>query len=396
MGGFSEFIAIRPKPGACALFACTVFFLFVVSGCKKEEAAPPPPPSVVTAVPLVQDVPVWQEWIGSLTGVVNASILPQVSGYVQSQDYQDGASVNKGQVLFRIDPSIYKDQLGQAQARLAEAQAQWKQADYNRNLYKPLAAENVVSKQKYEDAVLSAQSAQADILAAEAAVSLAARNLSYTTVVSPVDGVASIAAVQVGDLVSPSGKVMTTVSSIDPIRIDFAVTEREWLERSGKGEQGEQGGGVLEPGNELTVILSDGMVYPLKASVTAVGRAFASDTGTLSVQATVANEKSLLRPGMFVRVKSLAGMKKNALTVPQKAIFSTQGRFFVVVAGEGGRAEAVPVLAGPVQGINQVVEPVVSGALTPQSRVVIDGVQDAMMAASRGGVLLESGAEKNE
>ena len=382
MGNFQKFDVIYPKSGAWLLLACALAF----SGCKKEEDAPPPLPRVVTGSPSVQDVPVWQEWIASVTGVVNASILPQVSGYVLSQDYKNGVFVKKGDLLFSIDPAIFKAQLAQAQARMDQAKAQWKQADYDQNLYKPLAAENVVSKQKYEDALLSSQAALADIAAAEAAVSQATLNLSYTKLVSPIDGIAGIATVQVGDLVSPSGKVMTQVSSMNPIQIDFAVTQREWLQNSK----------VIKPGAEVTIMLSDRETYPAKAVVSSIGREFAYDTGTIGVQATVENGKSILRPGMFVRVKALVDTIEKALVVPQKAIYSTQGRFFVVVVGEDSKAEVVPVSTGPTVGINQVIVPVEANTVNEQSLVVVDGVQEAMMAASRGLHVKEMDSEKSK
>ncbi|MEG1740657.1 MAG: efflux RND transporter periplasmic adaptor subunit [Akkermansia sp.] len=375
-----------------SLFSCEIFSskarvcAFVVGalllvGCKPASKEVAQPAVVSVTHPVLADVPIWREWIGTLTGMVNASILPQISGYVQSQNYDNGAFVKKGDVLFRIDQTLFLDEVDGAAAKLAEAKAQWQQAEYNKNLYKPLSADNVVSKQQYENAVLSAQASQANILAAQANLSLAQRNLNYTVVTSPIDGIAGIASVQVGDLVSPSGKVLSEVSSVNPIRIDFAVTQKQWLE-----QEGTKNG--IRQGAQVDLIFSNGSIYPHPAKVIAIDRAFDLSTGTIMIQAQVDNAELLLRPGMFVRVRALMSMDKNVLTVPQKAIYSTQGRFFVVIINENNKPEMVPVEAGAMEKGSQVIRAIIPNSVTVDSRVVVDGIQQAMMDSARGDATL--------
>lgn len=148
------------------------------------------------------DIPVTGSWVGHLDGVDNASIVPQITGYLQTQNYANGAIVKKGEVLFRIDDSTFKDQVSRAKATLEQAQAQLQQLNYDAEIYKPLAAENAISKQKYEDTRLSAIAAEAQVQQATAALALAEKNLSYTVLYAPFDGIAGISKTNIGDLVS--------------------------------------------------------------------------------------------------------------------------------------------------------------------------------------------------
>lgn len=325
------------------------------------------------------DAPVLREWVGHLTGTVNASILPQISGYLKSQDYNNGALVKKGDVLFRIDEQPFHDQVLQAEARLAEAKAQLQKQEYDKNIYAPLAAKDIVSKQKYEDTALAAEAAKATLLASQAALSLAQQNLSYTVITSPIDGVAGIAAVQQGDLVSPEGKAMAEVSSINPVRLNFSVTQKEWLEQA--GGQGDKQQGIMN-GSELEVILPNGKTYPHKAHVVAIDRAFNPTTGTIQVQADLPNEQSLLRPGMFVRARARIGEEQHALTVPAQAVISMQGHFFIVTLNEQNKPHIIPVNVGEIVGNRQVIIPLVPDSISLNSRVVVEGTQQAMIAAT--------------
>lgn len=373
MGDFFKFGICGARLGFCVMSSS----IFLLSSCDPGEKEQPPPALVSVVQPQLADVPVWREWVGTLTGTVNASIVSQVDGYVKSQDYANGASVKRGDVLFRIDDSLFRDTLDQATAKLAEAKAQWQQAEYNKNLYKPLAVENVVSKQQYENAVLSSQAAQANILAAQAEVNLSQRNVDYTVVVSPIDGIAGIATVQVGDLVSPSAKVLTTVSSVSPIFLNFAVTEKEWL-----GQTGSDKG--VQQGSKVDIIMPTEVKYPQQAEVVAIDRAFDSSTGTVLVQAQVSNDRLLLRPGMFVRVRALIDTQRDVLIVPQKAIYSTQGRFFIVTLDASNKPHMIPVTTGASLGDQIAIKALVPNTVSADSRVVVSGLLQAIRASAKG------------
>ena len=323
------------------------------------------------------DIPVTGSWVGHLDGVDNASIVPQITGYLQTQNYANGAIVKKGEVLFRIDDSTFRDQVSKAKATLAQAQAQLQQLNYDAEIYRPLAAENAISKQKYEDTRLSALAAEAQVQQAAAALALAEKNLSYTVLYAPFDGIAGISRTNIGDLVSPESGPLAVVSSVNPIRVNFAVTQQEWIQQAGKN--GNEG---VQTGSKLDITLKDGTKYPEQATVVAIDRAFNPQTGTIRVQANLPNADYLLRPGMFIIATARLATVKNALTVPAKSLLSTQGRFFVIVLDEGNHPSIIPVQAGTQLGDRQQVTPLKPDSLTPQSTVVVDGLLQAE-AASR-------------
>lgn len=343
-------------------------------------------PTLTYEHPVAMDIPVKGSWVGHLDGVDNASIVPQVTGYLQTQNYSNGAVVKKGEVLFRIDDTVFKDQVTKAQATLEQSQAQLQQLNYDLQIYKPLAAENAISKQKYEDTRLSAIAAEAQVREATAALELAKKNLSYTILYAPFDGIAGISKTNIGDLVSPESGALAIVSSVDPIRVNFAVTQQEWIQQAGKN--GDEG---IRTDSKLDITLKDGSTYPEQATVVAIDRAFNPQTGTIRVQANLPNRDYLLRPGMFIIATAQLATVKNALTVPAKAILSTQGRFFVVTLDENNRPSIVPVQAGAQIGERQQVTPLKPDSLTPQSKVVVDGLLQAGGGHPESGRPPESG-----
>lgn len=360
----------------CSIFTFS-FLILLLPGCKKAEQAAPEPPTLTYEHPVLMDLPVKGSWVGHLDGVDNASITPQVTGYLQTQNYSNGAVVKKGEVLFRIDDSTFKDQVSRAQATLEQAQAQLQQLNYDIQIYKPLAAENAISKQKYEDTRLSAIAAEAQVKEANAALELAKKNLSYTVLYAPFDGIAGISKTNLGDLVGPQSGPLAVVSSVNPIRVNFAVTQQEWIQQAGKN--GDEG---VRKGSKLDILLKDGSTYPEQATVVAIDRAFNPQTGTIRVQANLPNKDYLLRPGMFIRATARLATVRNALTVPAKAVLSTQGRFFVVALDERDHPSIIPVQAGTQLGNRQQVIPLKPDSLTPRSRVVVEGMLQAE-AASR-------------
>lgn len=365
----------RPTASMYASAVLLSLFCLLFSGCKKTERREPETPTLTYEHPVTMNIPVMGSWVGHLDGVNNASILPQVTGYLQTQNYANGAIVKKGEVLFRIDDSTFKDQAARAKAALEQARAQLQQLNYDMQIYKPLAAENAISKQKYEDTRLSATAAEAQVQQATAVLALAEKNLSYTVLYSPFDGIAGISKANIGDLVSPEGGALAVVSSLNPIRVNFAVTQQEWIQQAGKN--GDEG---IRMGSKLDITLKDGTKYPRQATVVSIDRAFNPQTGTIRVQANLPNEDYLLRPGMFIIATAQLATVRNALTVPAKAILSTQGRFFVITLDDSSHPSIIPVQAGTQVGERQQVIPLKPDSLIPQSKVVVDGLLQAEMA----------------
>ncbi len=200
---------------ALPVLASLAATLMLSAGCSKKTVAPPPPPDVLVAEVTQQDVPIQSEWTGVLDGFVNATIRAQVPGYLLRQDYREGSKVKKGDLLFEIDPRPFQAVLDQALAQLGKTELDVKRLT-------PLAKEQAVSREELDDAT------QAN-LAAKAAVEAARLNLEFTRITSPVDGIAGIATAQIGDLVGPATGALTTVSTVDPIKAYFQVSEQEYL-----------------------------------------------------------------------------------------------------------------------------------------------------------------------
>jgi membrane fusion protein (multidrug efflux system) len=359
-----------------ALIAHIAFILLIclpgllLVGCQKEKA-PPAAAEVEVLQVIQQDVPIVHEWVGTADGLVNATIRAQVRGYLLSQNYKEGDFVKKGQVLFEIDPRSFQATLEQAKGELARQEAQYANARANLDRIKPLVAQNAVSKKDLDDATGAERSTQAAVVAARAAVESARLNLGFTKIISPIDGMPGIAKAQIGDLVGPEqAGELTTVSTIDPIKVYFAVTEQAYINFMKRFPSRTAG---LEEGKnlEITLLLADGSRYPHKGTFYAIDRQVDVRTGTLRAAALFPNPASLLRPGQFVRVHILAGINKGALLVPQRAVMELQGGHQVAVVNTDNIVQIRPVKVGERVGALWVI----NEGLTQNEWVVAEGIQ---------------------
>lgn len=352
------------------LFILVLSTIFL-SACQKAKPAPPQP-TVVEVVDVVQkDVPIIHEWVGTADGIVNATIRAQVTGYLTRQDYKEGALVNRGQVLFEIDPRPFQAALDQAQGTLAQLEAQYENAKATLARVEPLAEQNALSKKDLDDANGAERSARAAVVAAQAAVENARINLGFTKITSPIQGIAGIATTQIGNLVGPTlGRELTTVSTINPIKVYYTVNEQaytDFMKRFSSEEEGLEQAKKLQ----LELILADGSLYPYKGKVSAIDRQVDVRTGTLRFAGIFANPGNLLRPGQFVRVRVLVGTNKGALLVPQRAVNEFQGSYQVVVVGNDNRVDIRPVKTGERVGTLWVIDE----GLKAGERVVAEGIQ---------------------
>jgi membrane fusion protein, multidrug efflux system len=339
--------------------------IFTVSACGKKKPAPPPPPTVEVVDLVRQDVPVYLEWVASMDGSVNANIRPQVNGYLISQNYKEGDVVRKGQLLFRIDPRVFQAALDQAKGQLAQQEARWSTAKANLRRVKPLAAQNAVSQKDLDDATGTEQSTHASVIAARAAVEKARLDLEFTRVTSLINGVAGIAKAQIGDLVGP-GQIgeLTTVSTVDPIKVYIPVSEQQYMkameERSKREDKA-----------TLELILSDGGIFPHKGEFSFADRQVDPKTGTIKIASLFPNPGNLLRPGQYARVRARIGVERNALLVPQRAVAEMQGKLLVAVVGPDNKVAIRPVETGRRFGTLQVV----SKGVKPGEKIVAEGIQ---------------------
>jgi len=360
--------------------------LLVNGGCGKSEPSQARPPEVEVVRVEQKDVPIWKEWIGILDGLWNAQIRPQVTGYLLRQTYTDGAFVKKDQLMFEIDPRTFQAALDQAKGQLANAESQVATAQANQvkaqndvNRFTPLAKEQAIPQQDLDTAIqvnLAAKAqvdaAKAQVEAAKAQVATAQLNLGWTKVVSLIDGVAGIAQAQLGDLVTPS-TLLTTVSTVDPIKIYFPVSEREYLDYVKEHPEATT---TNQPGQEkrqltLQMILANGLVYPHPGQTTLADRQVDVKTGTLRIQGLFPNPGNVLRPGQYARVRTIIATRRGALLVPQKAVSELQGNYQVAVVGSDNKVQIRPVKVGERAGTDWIIEQ----GLKPGERVVAEGVQ---------------------
>lgn len=352
------------RPLALCAGALVVAFL---GGCGKGAPPAPPPADVKVVAVEERDVPVVREWIGYLDGSVNAEIRAQVSGYLIRQDYKEGSAVKRGDPLFEIDARPFTAALMQAQGQLAQAEAGQGKARLDVERFTPLARDKAVSQEELDDAVQAGLAADAQVTSAKANVEQAVLNLSFTHIASPIDGIAGLVKAQIGDLVGPATGVLATVSTVDPVKAIFQVSEQSYLEFW----KLEASSHVPPAGLAFDLVLSDGSVYPLKGSFFAIDRAVDANTGTLSVVAEFPNPDDLLRPGQYARVRAVVGTEKGALLVPRRALNELQGSYQLATVDAGNHAHLVTATVGePVGNLVAIL-----GGLKPGDRVVVDGIQ---------------------
>lgn len=357
-------------PCAAALLLAAAF----LPACKKP-APPAAPPVPVSVTPVVrQNVIASQQWVGLLDGFQNANIQAQVTGYLLTQNYQEGSLVKKGGTLFTIDPRPFQAALAQAQAQYASAVAKAQLEQLTLQKQTQLYETKVISEQQYQTSYQNTQASIADVAAAQAAVQAAQVNLEYCTITAPFDGIVGVAQAQIGDLVGPGGRVsiLTQSSQIDPMKLNFFITESEYLqafdliERLSKIPAADRKG-------RLSIKLADGTQYPEPGTYDFVNRQINSSTGTIQVTGLFPNPQGVLRPGLFAGVTAPVQQIDNAILVPQKSIVELQGSHFISIALPDGTAKPIPVKPGPLQDQWQVVDgPVPDGA-----KVIVEGVEKA-------------------
>ena len=313
------------------------------------------------------NVPVFEEWIGTLDGYVNAQIHAQVTGYLLTQNYREGSEVKTGDVLFQIDPRPFQATLDQAKARLAQDQAQAGKTALDVKRYTPLAKEQAISQEELDDAVQANLAAVAQVKADEAAVESAQLNLGFTKIKSPMDGLAGMALAQIGDLASQSGGVLTTVSTLNPIKVYFQVSEQSYLDFWRRFI----GANRTEESVPLQLIFADGSVYPESGRFFFADRQINPDTGTLQIVGLFSNTNLVLRPGQYGRVRAQTHTVTNALLVPQRAVAELQGSYQVAVVDQTNSVHLQFVTVGEQVGPNWIID----HGLQPGDRVVVEGLQ---------------------
>jgi RND family efflux transporter MFP subunit len=395
------------------MIVCAILLIALGDGCSQHtSAANPAPPSVEVVEVQQKDVPIYGEWIGTLDGLVDADIKAEVSGYLLKQDYTEGSFVRKGQLLFEIDPRPFqaaldqaqgqlaqangglaqaKAQLAQSEAQLAAAEANQRKAQLDEDRYIPLARQQAITQQDLDNATQSnlaakaqvqaakagvetaraqIQAANAAVEAAKAAVATARLNLGFTELTSPIDGIAGLAQQQVGALVSPASGAVTTVSTVDPIKVYFTVSEQEYLDFNRRFPT--QASRDAETGRlPLALILADGTTYAQTGKFFFADRQVNQTTGAIRLAGLFPNPGNILRPGQYGRVRTSTRTHLGALLVPQRAVTELQGTYQVAVVDGENKINIRTVKVGDRAGRMWIIDE----GLKPGERVVAEGVQ---------------------
>src|SRR5436190_2683187 len=355
--------------GMCLMLAATA--LLPSFGCKEKAQTKLPPATLVVVVTVAKgDVPIYHEWIGVLDGLVNAQIRAQVTGYLLTQNYREGDPIKKGDLLFEIDSRPFKAALDQSKGVLAQAEAKLGKTELDVKRYGPLVKDKAISQEEYDDAVQANLEAKAAVISVKAQMEQAQLNLEFTRIISPIDGIASIARAQIGDLVGPATGELTTVSTVDPIKVYYNVTEQAYITFSKQFTTENDRYGRLRQ-LEIDLVLTDGSVYPLKGKIYAADRQIGLTTGALRVEALFPNPGNSLRPGEFARVRVKLDLKHDSLLVPQRAVSELQGSYQVAVIDADNKIHIQPVRVGDRTGNLWAIEE----GLHPGDRVVVEGTQ---------------------
>src|ERR1700693_2312901 len=357
----------------------------IVLRLKHGAGGPPGGTPTVEVVQVEQkDVPIYGEWIGTLDGFINADVRAQVTGYLLRQGYLEGAFVRKGELLFEIDPRPFQaalDQaeglLAQARANLANAKAVQGRTQLDVERYTPLAKEQAASQQDLDNAVqnnlaakATVQTAEAQIKTDQAAVETAKINLDFTRLIAPIDGIAGQAQLQVGALVNPSSGPVTSVSTVDPIKVYFTVSESEYLDWN-KRFPTETSRQAADKSLRLQLILADGSTYPRDGTFYFADRQVNVGTGSIRIAGLFPNPGNILRPGGYGRVRTAVRVQKDALLIPQRAVSELQGSYQVAVVDGENKVSIRTVQVGDRVGALWII----ADGLRPGERVVAEGVQ---------------------
>jgi membrane fusion protein (multidrug efflux system) len=346
----------------------------LVSACGAEEPPAAPPPEIKVVEVVQRDTQITQDFVGQTRGSTDIPIRARVEGFLLSRNFQEGRSVDKGQLLYTIDPAPFRSKVVGAEGRLAEAKTMLAKARADLARIEPLAAMNAVSQQDLDGATAQRDAAIGSVQAAEAQLELAKIELGYTEIHAPISGFIGISEAEVGEFVGaqPNPVILNYVSLIDPIRVRFAINERDYLRLSRLMAERRRMG-KEEPASSKTpiqLLLADGSIHRHTGHVVATDAAINPDTGTFTLEADFPNPDAIVIAGQFARARIPTENRSDALLVPQRAVSELLGNFRVYVVGEDGAVSLRQVELGPQVGRMRLVE----SGLKAGERVAIEGL----------------------
>ncbi|MCZ6517914.1 MAG: efflux RND transporter periplasmic adaptor subunit [Gammaproteobacteria bacterium] len=354
---------------------CLLLAALVLSGCDSADDAAVMPMLTVEVVDSERrDVPLTIEMVGTTLGAQDVPIRARVEGFLETMNFREGRFVKKGDLLYTIDAQPFQAKLVEAQSNLAGAQTRLAKAEADLGRIRPLAEMDAVSQQQLDAAVAQDAAARAGVRAVEAQVKLAEIELSYTRISAPIDGLIGLSKAKPGEFVGrePNPVVLNTLSDIDPIRVRFSISEREYLILARHYLETRDGTSRVEENPpDLELILADGTLHEHPGTATAAAQSINAETGTYSVDATFPNPKGLLLPGQFARVRAPYRTLEDVVVVPKKSLVELQGRYQLYVVTTDNTVEVRAVTLGPATGSDVVIET----GLDEGESVIVEGTQ---------------------
>lgn len=345
-----------------------ITFLALSTSCKKE-AAPTAKPLEISVVKVIQqDVRLESEYTGQTFGQSDIQINPRVDGVIESLNFKEGGLVTKGQLLYTIDPLPFQAKLHQAEGALAESEARLAKTKSDYDMMVPLAKMNAVSQRELIAAKSAYNASVASIKASTATLENAKIELGYCRIVAPISGLIGISQVRVGDYVRPgTTSVLNTVSDLGDVRVRFTMSEQEYLRLF--REFTKKDSNLKGAGKTVSLVLSDGSIYPETGSISFADRQIDPTTGAVTFEASFANPDRLIRPGQFVKINVVTDVRKDALIIPQRSVIEMQGVFQVYVVDNSNKVELKMIQVGPSYKDGYVV----TDGLTANDKVALGG-----------------------
>lgn len=361
---------------AYKLFSTILIVSLFLFSCGGDDQVQIPPPEVQVYITTTTDVPIFKEFIGETQGFKDIDIRARVEGYLEGITFEEGSIVKEGQLLYTIESQPFEENVAEKQSMLAAANVELANAESDLGRIKPLAAENAISQIDLDAAQAKYDASKESVKAAEANLNAANIQLSYTKVLSPIDGIIGMTQAKVGDFVgaSPNPVILNTVSSVETMLVQFFATEKEYLQAAkriiAETEEYQVGEAKDEP-DDIQLILSDGSVYGYKGKFDFIDRNVDPTTGSILIQASFPNPNQLLRPGLFAKVRVEVDFRKDSILVPQRCVAEIQGTFSVLVIDENNKVQGRQVEVGP-----KVKEFwLIKEGLKPGEKIIYEGLQ---------------------
>lgn len=375
----------KRKLGTLGIALLTVVAL--LAGCGSQEGAQKAAVKVNTYKVQAEDMPVAAEYSGTVTATEKVPVQPKISGRVVEKYVQGGQNVSQGQALFRLDSRQYDAALAQAKATQAQAAANLANQQLNLRRYQELASQDAISQQTVTDQAAATAQQQAVLEANAAQVDAAQDNVDDTIVYAPFSGKLNVDDVPIGTYATAGSTALVTISSTNPVYVEFSVSEAEYLQMTKQGI----GNMPNNWGSHLMLRLSDGTMYPYEGHVTQINHGMDGTSGSIIVKAVFDNPDNVLIPGLYATVVSDTQVQRNALAVPQRAVQQTLGKYYITVIDGNGQAQTKEVTPGQKVGNFWII----TSGLNDGDTIIVDGYQKAKGATLDQNLLTKAELEKD-